>query len=72
MKEQYINMRNRKVIDLSVLYTFARDQGITLSFDQFTIGAQFLNFDVLMEDLDRKFNLTRLYDKNDNFIKVTD
>jgi hypothetical protein len=72
MKEQYINMRNRKVIDLSVLYTFARDQGMTLSFDQFTIGAQFLNFDVLMEDLDRKFNLTRLYDKNDNFIKVTD
>jgi len=72
MKEQYINMRNRKVIDLSVLYTFARDQGMTLSFDQFTIGAQFLNFDVLMEDLDRKFNLTRLYDKNDNFIKVID
>lgn len=70
MKEQYINMRNRKVIDLSVLYTFARDQGMTLSFDQFTIGAQFLNFDALMEDLDRKFNLTRLYDKNDNFIKV--
>ena len=72
MKEQYINMRNRKVIDLSVLYTFARDQGMTLSFDQFTLGAQFLNFDVLMEDLDSKFNLTRLYDKNDNFIKVTD
>jgi len=72
MKEQYINMRNRKVIDLSVLYTLARGQGMTLSFDQFTIGAQFLNFDVLMEDLDRKFNLTRLYDKNDNFIKVTD
>ena len=72
MKEEYINMRNRKVIDLSVLYTFARDQGMTLSFDQFTIGAQFLNFDVLMEDLDRKFNLTRLYDKNDNFIKVID
>lgn len=72
MKEQYINMRNRKVIDLSVLYTFARSQGMTLSFEEFTIGAQFLNFDVLMEDLDRKFNLTRLYDKNDNFIKVVD
>lgn len=72
MKEQYINMRNRRVIDLSVLYTFAREQGMTLSFDQFTVGAQFLNFDVLMEDLDRKFNLTRLYDKNDNFIKVID
>ena len=70
MKEQYINMRNRKVIDLSVLYTFAREQGMTLSFDQFTVGAQFLNFDVLMEDLDRKFGLTRLHDKNDNFIKV--
>jgi hypothetical protein len=72
MKEQYINMRNRKIIDLSVLYTFAREQGMTLSFDQFTVGAQFLNFDVLMENLDRKFNLTRLYDKNDNFIKVID
>jgi hypothetical protein len=69
MKEQYINMRNRKVIDLSVLYTFAREQGMTLSFDQFTIGAQFLNFDVLMEDLDRKFNLTRLYDKTITLLK---
>jgi len=70
MKEQYINMRNRKVIDLSVLYTFAREQGMALDFNQFTIGAQFLNFDVLTEDLDRKFGLTRLHDKNDNFIKV--
>lgn len=70
MKEQYINMRNRKVIDLSVLYTFAREQGMTLTFDQFTVGAQYLNFNVLMEDLDRKFGLTRLHDKNDNFIKV--
>ena len=70
MKEQYINMRNRKVIDLSVLYAFASEQGMSLTFDQFTIGAQFLNFDVLMEDLDRKFGLMRLHDKNDNFIKV--
>jgi len=70
MKEQYINMRNRKVIDLSVLYTFAREQGMTLSFDQFTMGVQFLNLDVLTEDLDRKFGLTRLHDKNDNFIKI--
>ena len=70
MKEQYINMRNRKVIDLSVLYAFAREQGMSLTFDQFTIGAQFLNFDVLIEDLDRKFGLTRLHDRNDNFIKV--
>ena len=70
MKEQYINMRNRKVIDLSVLYTFAREQGMTLDFNQFNIGVQFLNFDVLIDDLDRKFGLTRLHDKNDNFIKV--
>jgi hypothetical protein len=63
-------MRNRKIIDLSVLYTFAREQGMTLSFDQFTMGVQFLNLDVLTEDLDRKFGLTRLHDKNDNFIKV--
>ena len=70
MKEQYINMRNRKVIDLSVLYTYAREQGMTLTFDQFTIGAQFLNLSVITEDLDRKFGLTLLHDKNDNFIKV--
>ena len=70
MKEQYINMRNRKVIDLSVLYTYAREQGMTLTFDQFTVGVQFLNLDVLIEDLDRKFGLTKLHDKNDNFIKV--
>ena len=70
MKEQYINMRNRKVIDLSVLYTYAREQGMTLTFDQFTIGAQFLNLNVITEDLDRKFGLTLLHDKNDNFIKV--
>lgn len=72
MKEQYINMRNRKVIDLSVLYTYAREQGMTLTFDQFANGAHFLDYNALMEDLDRKFGLTRLHDKNDNFIKVID
>ncbi len=70
MKEQYINMRNRKVIDLGVLYTLACEQGMTMTFDQFANGAHFLDYNALMEDLDHKFNLTRLYDKNDNFIKV--
>ena len=70
MKEQYINMRNRKVIDLSVLYTFACEQGMTLSFSEFAVGAQFLNLNAVIEDMDQKFGLTRLYDKNDNFIKI--
>jgi hypothetical protein len=70
MKEQYIAMRNRKVIDLSVLYTFVREQGAKMSFEEFQFAAPFLDFNLIIDHIDRVFELVKLHDKNDNFIKV--
>ena len=72
MKEQYINMRNNKVIDLGVLYTYAREKGMTLSEREFQIGCNFFNFSEALENIDREFKLNVLVDKNGNFIKVTE
>ena len=72
MKEQYINMRNRKVIDLSVLYTLAQQKGMKLTPEQFSVGMQFMNVNRLIENLDSEFEVTRLYNKNDQFIKIVE
>jgi hypothetical protein len=38
--------------------------------EQFSVGMQFMNINRLIEDLDSEFEVTRLYDKNDNFLKI--
>jgi hypothetical protein len=70
MKEQYIAMRNSRTLDLSVLYTFARERGMTLSFHEFQVGSQFLNYGEVIDHMDREFKLNILTDKDGNFIKV--
>jgi hypothetical protein len=70
MKEQYIKMRNSNQLDMSLLYTYAREQGLDLSPDQFSIAMQFANPSEIIEYLDHKFELTLLFGKDGNFIKV--
>jgi hypothetical protein len=72
MKEQYIAMRNRKIADISVLYTFVRDQGVTMSIQEFQFALQFIDYNVIIEHIDRFYELVKLYDKNDNFIKIVE
>ena len=72
MKEQYIKMRNSNQLDMSLLYTYAREQGLNLPPDQFSIAMQFANPNEIIEHLDHKFELTIVYDKDGNFIKVVE
>ena len=70
MKEKYIKMRNGKVLDYQLLYTYATERGMTLDPNKFMNGIQFVDINEIIEQLDREFELTRLYDKEGNFIKV--
>lgn len=70
MVEEYIKMRNSNIVNLDLLYTYATNKGMTLSQHRFMVGSQFLNYQEVLESMDKEFNLTGLYDKNGNFIKV--
>jgi hypothetical protein len=70
MKAEYIKMRNSNQLDMSLLYTYAREQGLNLPPEQFSIAMQFASPSEIIEYLDHKFELTLLYGKDGNFIKV--
>lgn len=72
MREAYIKMRNGKVMDYQLLYTYATERGMTLDPNKFMQGIQFVDVNEIIEGLDKEFGLTRLYDKQGNFIKVID
>ena len=72
MKAEYIKMRNSNQLDMSLLYTYAREQGLTLPPDQFSVAMQFANPSEIIEYLDHKFELTLLYGKDGNLIKVVE
>ena len=72
MREAYIKMRNGKIMDYQLLYTYATERGMTLDPNKFMQGIQFVDVNEIVENLDKEFGLTRLYDKQGNFIKVID
>jgi len=72
MKAKYIKMRNEKTLDYQLLYTYATERGMTLDPTQFINGVQFCDVNEIIDNLDREFELTRLYDKQGNFIKIVE
>jgi hypothetical protein len=72
MKEEYIKMRNSKTVNFQLLYTYATDRGMTLDPNMFMNGIQFVDVNEIIENLDREFELVRLYDKEGNFIKIVE
>ena len=72
MREAYIKMRNGKVMDYQLLYTYATVRGMTLDPNKFMQGIQFVDVNEIIENLDKEFGLTRLYDKLGNFIKIVE
>ncbi len=72
MKEAYIKMRNGKVMDYQLLYTYATERGMTLDPNMFMRGIQFVDINGIIDTIDREFELTRLYDKEGNFIKIVE
>jgi hypothetical protein len=71
MKARYIQMRNTGRYDLSWFYEYyVQNSGDSIDIN--TFGAIFNSVDLgnILDHIDRKFELTRLYDKNNNLIKV--
>lgn len=72
MKEQYIKMRNSNQLNRDLLYTLAREEGLTASPDIFAMALTFANINEIICHLDHKFELSILYNKNGDFIKVVE
>jgi hypothetical protein len=72
MKEDYIKMRNSNQLNVDLLYTIAQAEGLTADPDQFLIALSFANINEMIHHLDHKFELTILYNKNGDFVKVID
>ena len=70
MKERYITMRNSNQLDLGLLYTLACDEGLVAPIEHFAMAMSFANIQQILDHLDSKFELTKLFGKNGNFIKV--
>ncbi len=70
MVNNYIAMRNRGVIDASVLYEYAVGKGFKFSLHEFLHCLNYADINHIISTLDSAFGLTRLHDKNDNFIKI--
>jgi hypothetical protein len=45
---------------------------MTLDPNKFMNGIQFVDINEIIENLDKEFELTRLYDKDGNFIKIVE
>ena len=71
MKEEYIELRNKGQLRIDWFYRYYIEHSKDhISFNDFNNLAGWFNFNNIMEHIDSKYQLTRLYDKNNNFIKV--
>jgi len=71
MKEKYIKMRNSGKYDLQWFYDYYRqNSGDSIDINKFGMVFNSVNLDNILEHIDRKLKLVRIYDKNNNFIKV--
>lgn len=72
MRERYVEMRNRRIVDWQFIYDYCVSKGFTLGVNNFNLGAQWLMVEMesILSILDREYELTLLYDKNNNFIRV--
>jgi hypothetical protein len=71
MKEKYIKMRNSGRYDLQWFYDYyIQNSGDRIDINKFGMVFNSVNLDSILEHIDRKLELVRIYDKNNNFIKV--
>jgi hypothetical protein len=71
MKEKYIKMRNSGSYDLKWFYDYyVQNSGDSIDINTFGMIFNSVSLDNILEHIDRKFGLTRLYDKGNKLIKV--
>jgi hypothetical protein len=73
MKEKYIEMRNKKQIDINWFYEYyVQNSRHNISIEDFYQTFMFANIEAVMDHIDKKFELTKLLDKNGEFIKIVE
>jgi hypothetical protein len=73
MKEKYIEMRNKKQIDINWFYEYyIQNSKHNISIEDFYQTFMFANIEAVMDHIDKKFELTKLLDKNGEFIKIVE
>lgn len=73
MKERYIEMRNKKQIDINWFYEYyVQNSRHNISIEDFYQTFMFANIEAVMDHIDKKFELTKLLDKNGEFIKIVE
>ena len=70
MEDKYIAMRVAGVINPAVLFEYAVSKGFKFGYNEFLHCLRFSDINFIIESLDKEFGLTRVYDKNNNLIKV--
>lgn len=68
--EKYIDMRNKNQYDITWFYEHYMEasQDKNMTFNKFQTIFQMANFDSVLQHIDDKFKLDRLYTKEGNFI----
>ena len=71
IKSKWIAMRNAKSINPQLLYDYAiHCASSKLTAQEFSAGLQFQDINAMIDTVDHELELTILYDKNGQFIKV--
>lgn len=63
-------MRNSRTIDGNFIFDHAVSKGFKYGVNEFNMGSIYLDVTKLLEDLDKEYGLTILYDRQGKFIKV--
>jgi len=68
---KYIEMRNKNQYDITWFYNhyIESSQDRSMNFDRFSQVFRMSNFDSILDHIDNKFKLDKLYDKDNKFIK---
>lgn len=71
MKAQYIKMRNTGKYDMQWFYDYyIQNSNDSIDINSFAMTFNLINLDNVLEHIDKKFELIRIYDKHNNLIKV--
>jgi hypothetical protein len=73
MKERYIQMRNEGKYDVYWFYEYYVEHSKhDIDFQTFSVILSNANLESIIDHIDGKYKLTRLYDDKNNFIKIID
>ena len=70
MKDSYKKMRNSGNYDINWFHKYYTDKKGAMDINTFQMVFNYGNLDMIVEHLDKEFNLTKIEDNNGKLIKV--